>query len=300
MSESPGSRVSDGTSGERTSGERSSSVSRVPAKESSISLQYPMLNKHNYSAWAIKMEVYMEAQGVWDAVVSEEPAETRKDKMALAAIYQGITEATLLQLGPKKTAKDAWNTLRTMYLGAARVKEVKAQSLRWEFDGLRMEDDEAVDDFAAKVSTLVNKIRSLGEGIEEEYIVKKILRSVSPKFVQIASTIEEFGDLKTKTMEELIGSLKAHEERYHKRGANGNDEHLLLTRAEWEARSSKREGGGSDGNGGRSRGNRKFDKAKVRCYNCNDYGHFASECSKKKEERAHLIEADADDEPALL
>ncbi|CAN6349167.1 unnamed protein product [Urochloa humidicola] len=30
-------------------------------------LQYPMLSKSNYPAWAIKMEAYMRAQGVWDA-----------------------------------------------------------------------------------------------------------------------------------------------------------------------------------------------------------------------------------------
>lgn len=48
----------------------------------------------------------MEAQGVWEAVVSDNLVEPHKDKMVLASIYQGITEETLLQLGEKKTAKD--------------------------------------------------------------------------------------------------------------------------------------------------------------------------------------------------
>lgn len=79
---------------------------------------------------------------------------------------------------------------------------------------------------------------------------------------------------------------------------DNNDEHLLLTHAEWEAQSAKNrddEPNSSDGNGGLSCGNHKFDKAKIRCYNCNNYGHFASECCKKKEEHAHLVEANADD-----
>ena len=39
-----------------------------PEKEGSVTLKYPMLTKSNYAAWAIKMEVFMMAQGVWDAV----------------------------------------------------------------------------------------------------------------------------------------------------------------------------------------------------------------------------------------
>lgn len=53
-----------------------------------------MLLRNNYVAWAIKMKVFMKAQGVWDAVepkTSNTIVKVKKDKMALAAIYQGIT-----------------------------------------------------------------------------------------------------------------------------------------------------------------------------------------------------------------
>ena len=143
-------------------------------REGSISLQYPLLTKSNYAAWSIKMEVYMEAQGVWEAIVSEEPVESRKDKMAMAAIFQGISEETLLQLGVKRLAKEAWNALRTMNLGADRVKEVRAQSLRWDLESLRMNDGDSVDDFTGKISTIVSQFRGLGEQVDETYVVKKM------------------------------------------------------------------------------------------------------------------------------
>ncbi|KAF2306961.1 hypothetical protein GH714_022801 [Hevea brasiliensis] len=57
------------------------------------------------NAWAIKMEVFMMAQGVWDAIETPDPIDSRRDKMALAAIYQGIGEDTLLQLGAKKKSQ---------------------------------------------------------------------------------------------------------------------------------------------------------------------------------------------------
>ncbi|KAF2311881.1 hypothetical protein GH714_027113 [Hevea brasiliensis] len=204
-------------------------------KEGSITLKYPMLTKSNYAAWAIKMEVFMIAQGVWEPIESEGPVDQRKDKMALAAIYQGIGEDTLLQLGAKKTAKEAWNMLKIKNQGAEKVKEVRTQTLWREFEALGMSDSETIDDFSGKLTIIVNKLRSLGNIVEDEKVIKKLLRSSSSKFLQIVSAIEEFSDLKTKSVEEVIGSLKAHEERLL--GCGGNSaETVLLTRAEWKAR----------------------------------------------------------------
>ncbi|XP_074328471.1 uncharacterized protein LOC141666381 [Apium graveolens] len=47
----------------------------------------------------------------------------------------------------------------------------------------------------------------------ESYVVKKLLRAVPSKFLQIASTIEQFGKLEEMSIEEVIGSLKVHGER---------------------------------------------------------------------------------------
>ncbi|KAL9673068.1 hypothetical protein QQ045_029321 [Rhodiola kirilowii] len=98
-------------------------------KDSSVSLSYPMLSRNNYTAWAIKMKVFMEAQGVWDVIESTEEiaVETKRDEMALSAIYKAIPEEVLLFIAEKKTAKEAWNTLKTMHLGADRVKNAKSR-----------------------------------------------------------------------------------------------------------------------------------------------------------------------------
>lgn len=139
-------------------------TSAAAAKEnSSVSLQYPMLTRSNYAAWAIKMKVYLMAQGVWDAIDGAEVIDVRRDKMALAAIYQAIGEDVLLLIAEKETAREAWVMLKTMYVGADRVKEAKAQTLKTEFDNLRMKPAESVDEFAIKLNTIVNRIRGLGE-----------------------------------------------------------------------------------------------------------------------------------------
>ena len=75
-------------------------------KDGSVMLNYPMLTKMNYAVWSIKMRVNLQAQGVWDVIKNAETDE-RKDRMALAAIYQAIPEEVLLMLVEKDTAKEA-------------------------------------------------------------------------------------------------------------------------------------------------------------------------------------------------
>lgn len=213
-------------------------------KDGPIGLSYPMLNRSNYTAWSIKMRVYMQAQGVWSAVENTDPKiviEDKTDKVALAAIYQGIPEDILLSVSEKKTAKEAWEAVKTMCLGADKVKKARIQTLKAEFESLSMKESDTIDDFCMKLNGLVTTIRALGEEIKEDYIVKKLLRAVPSKFLQIASTIEQFGNLETMTVEETVGSLKAHEERL--KGSNntsgggsnstGSGAQLLLTAEEW-------------------------------------------------------------------
>ena len=220
----------------------------------------------------------------------------RKDYMALAVIFQAVPEAMMMVLAEHETAKEAWDILKEMHVGADRVKEARAQTLMSEFDVMCMKETESIKDFAMKLTTIVNEIRVLGDKMEERTVVKKFLRAMPDKFLPIVSTIEQFADMKTMTIVEVVGRLKAYEERTKGQRRDAEGEHLLLTRDEWESRSNK-EGANNSG-----MKNRKFDKAKIRCYNCQDYGHFASECRNPRKERAeaHLIVTDVEDEPALL
>lgn len=181
-----------------------------------------------------------------------------------------------------------------------------------------MKDLEVVDEFAVKVINIVRNIRTLGETVEESYVVKKLLWAMSSKFLQIASTLEQFGDLDEMPVDEVIGMLKDHEERMRGQGET-DDRKLLLTHQEWIERSKKKteedsksnhkgnHGGGSRGRGrgqgrvgghsdrgrgnsphqknGNNGGSSSQDKSSVQSYNCQDYGHYAAECKNPRKER---------------
>ncbi|XP_062205206.1 uncharacterized protein LOC133907209 [Phragmites australis] len=218
----------------------------------------------------------------------------KKDQMALAAIYQGIPKEMLWAESEKEISKEAWECIKVIYQGAKRVKDSRVQTLREELDGLRMKSIELVDNFAMKVNSIVIMIRGLGDKMEDLHVIRKILRATPNKFLQIVASIKQFSDLETMTVEEVFGRLWAYEERLcgnnddidinvkhvlltkaqWRAKEKDEDEHLLLTQEQWRAKEQKDGGEGSSNSGGRGSKNQKVDKAKVRCYKCNDFGHY--------------------------
>lgn len=61
-----------------------------------------------------------------------------------------------LLTGRKGDGQVAWKTLKMMHFGADRVKEVRVQTLKSEFEGMRMKETETIDDFAKRLTTIVN------------------------------------------------------------------------------------------------------------------------------------------------
>ncbi|XP_074326489.1 uncharacterized protein LOC141664434 [Apium graveolens] len=293
-------------------------------KGRSMGLSYPTLTKCNYTTWALKMKVIMQTHLVWEAIEVNDPkavCDEMTDKIALAMVYQGIFEEMLLSIAEKKKAKDAWLAIKTLCQGADRAKMAKIQTLKSKFESLVMKDTEHVDDFSMKLSGIVTNIRAMGEVLDESYVVKKNLLAISSRFLQIVSTMEQFSNMETLTVEEFVGSLKAHEERTKGMSESSGGQSsggqllmteeewskkekeegkLLLTREEWLKRNERNRGDSASNGKGRS----GRDKSKVRCFNCFGYGHYAAECKKPKRTREVRQEANMaqieDEEPALL
>ncbi|KAL8155787.1 hypothetical protein AgCh_000990 [Apium graveolens] len=57
-------------------------------KNGMISLSYPMLSGANYTAWAMKMKVNLQAHEVWDAISSKDPKPTMVEEKEDKAIWQ--------------------------------------------------------------------------------------------------------------------------------------------------------------------------------------------------------------------
>jgi hypothetical protein len=201
-------------------------------------------------------------------------------------------------LGSKKTVKEAWEAVKSMRIGAERVKEANAQRLLQEFENIKFKDSETVDEFAMRIGGLAADLRTSGETIDDSRVVKKMLRVLPKRYAQIAISIETLLDLKTLTMEELVGRLKMAEDRLEIEAITDKTGKLLLSEEDWVARNrhrlmpdtsslsgGERKGGRPKNGGGAGRGDRGEKKEPVvkltsegtprrkgRCRNCGIYG----------------------------
>ena len=89
------------------------------------------------------------------------------------------------------TAKEMWDKIILSYEGDAKVKSAKLQTLRIEYENLRMRSDENIASFFLRLDDVVNRMKNLGETITESTLVEKILRSLTTKFESKVFALEE-------------------------------------------------------------------------------------------------------------
>nr|GEW03990.1 zinc finger, CCHC-type [Tanacetum cinerariifolium] len=121
-------------------------------------------------------------------------------------------------------------------------------------DTSKKQEDETIDTFIRKLTTLVNKAASLGHKIKDQTLVRKLLNVVPDRYLQIVASIEQYSDLSEMTMEEAIGRLKTYEKRikYKKGKQVDNQEELMFTRHKSKGKYFR----------GRGRGKHRFSQGK--------------------------------------
>nr|GEW37062.1 zinc finger, CCHC-type [Tanacetum cinerariifolium] len=145
----------------------------------------------------------------WSLEKSEPKEKTqgdnRKDKTTITFLYQAIPEDQLLQITKHKTAKAIWDALKTRHIGEERVQQARLQTLKSDFEMLHMKEDETIDTFTAKLTTLVNKAASLGHTMKDGTLVQKLLNAIPDRYLQIVASIEQYSDVSEMTLKEAIG-----------------------------------------------------------------------------------------------
>ncbi|KAL0346798.1 UNVERIFIED_CONTAM: hypothetical protein Scaly_1695800 [Sesamum calycinum] len=200
-------------------------------------ISVPIFSGQNYDYWAIKMKTYFQSQKLWEiveeGVTLPEDSSTSssaekgklenkkaKDSEALYYIQTAVADHIFPRISVATSAKEAWSILQKEYQGSAKVRIIKLQTLRRDFENMKMKDSETIDEYYTKVRELVNQLKAYGEDIPEKRVVEKLLISVTEKYDPIVTTIEETKDITTLTVTELVGSLEAYEKRRSRREEN--------------------------------------------------------------------------------
>jgi hypothetical protein len=109
----------------------------------------------------------------------------------------------------KPTAKMAWDAIALWRIGGERVRHATLQRLRGEWEGLTFQPGEQVEDFAVRLTNLMDEMARNGDtDLTEERTVEKFLQSMLKRYAQIINSIETLMDFEQLTIEDVIGRLK--------------------------------------------------------------------------------------------
>ena len=277
-------------------------VTTLKPKEGGSTIKCPMLTSSNYIVWGIRMKNVLKVHKVW-SIVETESEEEEKNDLAIGLMFQAIPETLVLQVGELNTAKKVWEAIKMRHVGAERVKEARLQTLMSEFDRLSMKDAEKIDDFAGRLSEISSKAAVLGEEIEESKLVKKFLKSLPrKKYIHIVASLEQVLDLKTTSFDDIVGRLKAYEERVAEEEETHEDHGKLMYADSQSSREYNDDYKGNRGRGGRSyrgrgrgRGYGGRDTSRIMCFRCDKMGHYASTCPDRLLKLQEALEQDKDD-----
>ncbi|MCY6488036.1 hypothetical protein, partial [Actinobacillus pleuropneumoniae] len=194
-----------------------------------------------------------------------------------------LSQTEFVKVMQYKSAKEIWDKIVLSYEGDEQVKRAKLQTLRIQYENLRMYNDENVANYFLRVDEIVNCMKNLGEEIKEAVVVEKVLRSLSPRFESKVSAIEEKENLQNLKMSQLHGILTAYEMR--KGGPSDRREVTFKASSKgdyYESGHVSEEEEESNFVRNLQRGSGRFKgKLPFKCFACGRVGHYAAKCSYK-------------------
>jgi len=184
----------------------------------------------SYDLWAVRMEAYLDALDLWEAVEEDydvpllpdnptmaqiknhKEKKTKKSK-AKACLFSGVSKTVFTRVMTLKTAKEIWDYLKEEYAGDQRIRSMQVINLRREFEMQRMKESETIKEYSDKLLNIANKVKLLGAEFPDSRIVEKILVTLPERYEASIATLENTKDLCNITLAQVLHALKAQEQR---------------------------------------------------------------------------------------
>ena len=113
-----------------------------------------MLTKSIYHEWSLLMKVKLQARRLWEAVHIG-GGDYDDDRRALEALCTAIPTELSASLANKATTKLAWESIAAARIDRDRARRAMLQRLRGEWEGLAFQPGEQVEDFALRLTNLM-------------------------------------------------------------------------------------------------------------------------------------------------
>eukprot|EP00253_Pinus_taeda_P007978 PITA_07978 len=159
--------------------------------EREASIRPTIFDGTNFVYWKVRVTTYLQYLGTefWDIIDT-------------GYTFPSATPTDPAEKKQFETNAKDFNTLLgcLSQLEFVKVKRAKLQTLRIQYENLRMYNDESVANYFLCIDEIVNCMKNLGEEIKDAVVVENVLISLSSKFESKVSAIEEKENLQKITM----------------------------------------------------------------------------------------------------
>ncbi|KAL8126077.1 hypothetical protein AgCh_013384 [Apium graveolens] len=282
---------------------------------SSVSAEHQHLKTAEYPTWKVKMLMHLEATDPdYLDVINDGPYMPTKLVPATPTIVEHYKLKEKSEWTPEekvvvlkmqrviayKTVEEIWDALETQCQGTMAIKKNRRVVQIQEYKHFDAKPDENFTDIYDRFLTLLNNLSLMGKVYDREDSNTKFLRALNEEWETQTSIIRHQYDLEIITLDVVYGLLRTHDLEVHRRKERKSNKGESFTlkvnaKASKERKSQKNKNLGKMFTGGerKSSGRRegkdskagKVDRSKIKCYNCDEPGHFATECKKTNHDK---------------
>jgi hypothetical protein len=251
----------------------------------------------NYAYWSDRVKTYLMSLGVeiWYSFVNgyvipnNAPTDPNEKNLMICnskdihVILEALAPTIVRKMMGYSTAKEVWDKLKSIYEGDPKVKQVKLQRHRAEFENLKMNEKEDIATYLLRVDEVVNDIIGLGEEIDESLVVQKVLISLLLKYDAKVSAIEETREFTKMTKDELHGSLIAYKIRTGTESDQPNNEVAFKSINKTKDKDNDLDEEITNFVRRFQKGSGRYEvMSPLKCFNCGRIGHIVENCYYNK------------------
>ena len=237
----------------------------------------------NFSPWKERITILFKEQALWDIVGASATVAVPTDAVQLAEfekrdiraqriLFDSVKDHVIPFIAGKTYAFSMWSSLCTLYQSKNQNRKMV---LREKLRNTKMMEADSVTAYLTKITQVRDELSAAGEKVEEEELVRHALNGFSAKwhtFVKGVVARDKLPDW-TRLWDDFV--QEESREGILQSPPGGDDENVALVAA--------------------AKGKKKKDLSKVRCFACNTFGHYASQCpnTEKRKKKASVPESSA-------
>jgi len=187
----------------------------------------PKFDCLNFPIWKVKMTVFLQSLGSWVIKEVTKPfsipigdedtwsdittKEFDANVKAHYTLLQALNDDDIARVIHCKSAYEIWIHLVVTHEGTSQVKIAKIDLLRFQYENFTMHKNDIIDDMVTRFTKIINSLSSLGNAIDNDQKVRKVIRALPLSWEVKATTLKELNKKEEMKLIGLIGNLKTHE-----------------------------------------------------------------------------------------